>query len=122
MAREIDAALAMLPVETPPAQFTGSVLKQVRHSPGWGEPRVQPWWMTAPLTASLALLVASIWLVVGGNGEMPAPLAALLHAAGGLVALPGHVTPALPPYAYAIASGVLVMTLMLWQWADEELS
>ncbi len=147
MAREIDAALATAPIVAPSALFTSNVLQALRRVPAasglrtrpatprdrsWTATDLSPWtrwnplsWGPAsagPLAVSLAIIAVGAWSLLTGSAGAPSLAQTSLDATAGFLSAFTHAAIAIPPYAYVVATGLLVAMRMLWQWTEEGLA
>ncbi len=116
-AREIDHALAVLPVPPAPASFTPAVMRRIRPVRWESEQRFD-WWFNVVMAASAAAIVFGIWAALNLTGLAAVSANTIDFVRQSVPALYERAKPEIS--LYGMAAALVFASLAVWWWIERD--
>ncbi len=114
-ARQIDHALAALPVPEAPASFTPALMRRVRPIRWESEQRFD-WWFNLVMAASAAAIAFGVWAAFNLTGLATISTGFVDSVRESVPALYQRVRPEIP--LYGAAAALVLGSLGVWWWLE----
>src|SRR5262245_65331085 len=118
-ARALERMLRVRSIPKPPAQFTTRTMTRVRRA-RWRTEQFLDVGFNVALIAIVVAVVGGIWMLLNRSGLVSVSTDVMDLFSTGMVTMVRRVAPSLPLYGAAMA--VLATALVLWWWAERDVT